>query len=158
MKNIFIVVGFCMALTACSNGSVSSGALSWLNGIANFKLLEKQDPEVQKLFNKYKPLLNELEVALSLQAYNSIKLAANDPNIKTPLRLIQAKTAYLKVVPLYTKYKEQIEQPDQVTITEIHLKLKSISNIIDDAIEQTVKDKMTLEYIKTAAVLIQAFN
>ena len=141
-------------LSACSN---TEGSLGWLNAIANFKLVSKQDPEVNALYKKYSALLNDSERGKALAAYEAIKKAGSKPSIQTPVDYLIAKQLYIDAMPIYQKYKEQIEPLDKVAIAGIHEKLKSISEAVDKAIDSSVKDAQMLEYIKTATLLISAF-
>lgn len=157
MKRLMIAttIAFTLLLSACSN---TEGNLGFLNALANFKTVTDQDEQINQLFQKYKPLLNAVEVKQAEDAYKSIKAASKKPSLETPLDYLKAKAAYVKVIPLYSKYKAKIEPADQVTITEIHAKLKGISTAIDEAIQSNVKNELTIEYIKTATLLIGAFS
>ena len=155
MKKIILVLFMAIGLSGCSN---TENNLGFLNAIANFNLLQAEDENVNAMYQKYSALLNESERATSESAYAAIKKAGEKPDIQTPVNYLIAKNSYISVIPIYQKYKGQIEKPDQVYIEGVHQKLKSIAIAVDQAIDNVIKNDLQLEYIKTASLLISAFS
>lgn len=147
-----------VATSACSSNSVNSNINTVLQSVGLAKAVINTDDQVVANYATYNHLLNESEKVQAVKTYTDVKTALEDVDLSSLLKYEIAKDSYATIgMPIYLKYKDQLDPVGINLFESNHKKLTTISESIENAKDKLIQDQEIKQYSDTALLLLELY-